>query len=222
MDATRRMEDGFRPTERDVSSRHGAPPSTHCPQSRRARVKPGLDTRSTISWVHPTDSDDEAVSGDEDAQEGAAVKRDPAVGIEDVASRRTTRERLEAAYPSRGESAAQMRRALREYLSERALDAGVVYDVVLAADEAFINAVSHAEAADGLIRVTASVSDGEAAVEVRDGGGGFELRPPGQWPFPDVRRTSGRGVFLIERLMDEVSVRSGQRGTTVRIVRRIG
>lgn len=150
------------------------------------------------------------------------MKRDPAVGMEDVVSRRTTRERLEAAYPSRGESAAQMRRALREYLSERALDAGVVYDVVLAADEAFINAVSHAEAADDVIRVTACVSDGEAAVEVRDGGGGFKLRSPGPRPFPDVRRASGRGVFLIERLMDEVSVRSGQRGTTVRIVRRIG
>ncbi len=131
------------------------------------------------------------------------------------------RERLEATYPSRGESAARMRRTLRGYLSERALDADVVYDVVLAADEAFINAVSHADAAGGVIRVTACVSDGEAAVEVRDGGGGFQLRPPGPQPFPDVRRAGGRGVFLIERLMDEVSVSSGQRGTTVRMVRRL-
>ena len=149
------------------------------------------------------------------------MKRDPAVGMQDVLSRSTTRERLEATYPSRGESAARMRRTLRGYLSERALDADVVYDVVLAADEAFINAVSHADAAGGVIRVTACVSDGEAAVEVRDGGGGFQLRPPGPQPFPDVRRAGGRGVFLIERLMDEVSVRSGQGGTTVRMVRRL-
>jgi anti-sigma regulatory factor (Ser/Thr protein kinase) len=155
-------------------------------------------------------------------REGAAVKRDSAVGMNDVVSRCTTRERLEAAYPSRGESAAQMRRTLREYLSERALDAAAVHDVVLAADEAFINAVSHAEAVDGVIRVTACVSDGEAAVEVRDGGGGgFKLLPPDPQPFPDVRRANGRGVFLIEHLMDEVSVRSGQRGTTVRMVRRL-
>ena len=150
------------------------------------------------------------------------MKRNPAVGMNDVVSRSTTRERLEAAYPSRGGSAAQMRRALRGYLSERALNAGVVYDIVLATDEAFINAVSHAEAADAVIRVTAYVSDGEAAVEVRDGGGGFKLRPPGPQPFPDVRCARGRGVFLIERLMDEVSVRSGPGGTTVRMVRRLG
>jgi anti-sigma regulatory factor (Ser/Thr protein kinase) len=192
------------------------------PSSPPSRWSLALDTRSTISWAQPTDSDTEAVSGDEDAREGAAMKRHPGVGMSDVVSRRTTRERLEAAYPSRGGSAAQMRRALRGYLTERALDAGVVYDVVLAADEAFINAVSHAGAADGVIRVTAYVSGGEAAVEIRDGGAGFKLRPPGPQPLPDVSRASGRGVFLIERLMDEVSVRSGRRGTTVRMVRRLG
>ena len=140
---------------------------------------------------------------------------------EDSRAMRTTGEKLQTAYPPRCASAAQMRQALRAYLSEQALDANVVYDVVLAADEAFINAVSHADAADGVIRVTACVSDGEAAIEIRDGGGGFKLRPPGPQPFPAVRRASGRGVFLIERLMDEVSVRSGQRGTTVRMVRRL-
>ena len=131
-------------------------------------------------------------------------------------------ERLETIYPSRGGSAARMRRALRRYLHARTLDAGVIYDVVLAADEAFVNAVSHAEAADGDIRVTACVSDSEAAVEVRDGGAGFTPRPPGPRPLPDVRRAHGRGLFLIECLMDEVSVRSGRSGTTVRMIRHLG
>jgi anti-sigma regulatory factor (Ser/Thr protein kinase) len=131
-------------------------------------------------------------------------------------------EKLETIYPSRGGSAARMRRALRRYLHERALDAGVIYDVVLAADEAFVNAVSHAGATDGDIRVTASVSDDEAAVEVRDGGAGFTPRPPGPRALPDVCCAHGRGIFLIECLMDEVSVRSGRSGTTVRMVRRLG
>ena len=118
-------------------------------------------------------------------------------------------------------AAAQMRAALRAYLSQRALDAKVIYDVVLAADEAFINAVGHAGAADDLIRVTARVSESEALVEVQDGGGGFSLRGSAAPSVPDVSRAHGRGVFLMESLMDEVSVRSGRRGTTVRLVRHL-
>jgi anti-sigma regulatory factor (Ser/Thr protein kinase) len=142
-------------------------------------------------------------------REGAGVKQDAG-------------EKMETIYPSRGGSAARMRRALGRYLHERALDAGVIYDVVLAADEAFVNAVSHAEAVDGDIHVTACVSDGEAAIEVRDDGAGFTPRPPGPQPLPDVRCAHGRGLFLIECLMDEVSVRSGRSGTTVRMVRHLG
>jgi len=134
---------------------------------------------------------------------------------------RTTLAKLATAYPPQRASAAQMRKALRAYLSEQALDAGVAYDVVLAADEAFINAVSHAGAADELIRVTACVSESEASLEVQDGGGGFTLRRSDPRSVPDVRRPNGRGVFLIENMMDEVSVRSGRRGTTVRMVKRL-
>ncbi len=98
----------------------------------------------------------------------------------------------------------------------------MIYDVVLAADEAFINAVGHACAANDVIRVTARVSESEASVEVQDGGGGFSLRGVATPSVPDVGRAHGRGVFLMESLMDEVSVRSGRRGTTVRLVRHLG
>jgi len=114
-----------------------------------------------------------------------------------------------------------MREDLRAYLAEQALDAAAAYEVVLAADEAFINAVIHARGADDVIRVSACVSQNEAAVEVQDGGRGFTYRRPDRRSVPDVRRPNGRGVFLIESMMDEVSVRSGRRGTTVRMVRRL-
>jgi len=51
--------------------------------------------------------------------------------------------------------------------------------------------------------------------------GGFTLRRSDTPSVPDVRRTNGRGVFLMESLMDEVSVSSGRRGTIVRMVRRL-
>jgi len=109
----------------------------------------------------------------------------------------------------------------RRATAEQVLDAGVAYDVVLAADEAFVNAIVHAGSADDLIRVSACVSESEASVEVRDGGGGFTFRRSDPRSVPDVRRPNGRGVFLIENMMDEVSVRSERRGTIVRMVRRL-
>jgi len=114
-----------------------------------------------------------------------------------------------------------MRRDLRGYLAAHALAANVACDVVLAADEAFINAVSHAGSGDGPIRVSARVSQGEASVEVQDGGCGFTFRRSDPRSVSDVDCSNGRGVFLMESMMDEVSVRSGQRGTTVRMVRRL-
>jgi anti-sigma regulatory factor (Ser/Thr protein kinase) len=143
------------------------------------------------------------------------MKRDPTYSLSHAGAK------LEAAYPPRRASAAPMRGALRAYLSEQELDAKVVFDVVLAADEAFINAVSHARSVDAPILVTACVSGSEASVEVQDGGGGFTLHRSDPQSVPDVRRASGRGVFLIESMMDEVSVRAGRRGTIVRMVRHL-
>ena len=128
---------------------------------------------------------------------------------------------LETAYPPRRASAAQMRRALRAYLREQAVEATVIYDVVLAADEAFINAVGHAGAADDPICVSARVSERNASVEIRDAGRGFTHRRSDPPSVPDVRRADGRGIFLMESLMDEVSVRSGCGGTVVQMVRHL-
>ena len=113
-----------------------------------------------------------------------------------------------------------MRKTLRAYLARQDVAAGVAFQVVLAADEAFANAVTHAGSSD-VIRVSACVSEDRALVEVRDAGAGFTPDASAPRSVPDVRRPSGRGVFLIERLMDEVSVESGRDGTTVRMVRRL-
>ena len=134
--------------------------------------------------------------------------------------RRGSRAGLETVYPPLRSSAAQMRKALGAYLAGQALESGVAFDIVLAADEAFINAVGHA-GGGAPIGVSASVSATEASVEVRDGGGGFTFCRPDVRSVPDVRRRDGRGAFLMESMMDEVSVRSGRRGTSVRMVRHL-
>ena len=135
--------------------------------------------------------------------------------------RRGGRAGLETVYPPLRASAAQMREALGAYLAGQALESGVAFEVVLAADEAFINAVGHAGGGGAPIGVSASVSATETSIEVRDGGSGFAFRRPDVGSVPDVRRPDGRGAFLMESMMDEVSVRSGRRGTSVRMVVRL-
>ena len=128
---------------------------------------------------------------------------------------------VQSSYPPRRASAAQMRRALGVYLTRQSLAASVVRDLVLAAEEALSNAIIHAGGVGGAICVAASVSDGEAAVEVRDGGCGFDFQPSEADSVPDLLDPRGRGLFLMQRIMDEVTVSCDSRGTTVRMVRRV-
>lgn len=114
-----------------------------------------------------------------------------------------------------------MREALRAYLAQHSLAEPVVIDVLLAAEEALNNAILHVGEQGGMIRVSASVCGGHAAVEVQDCGRGFDFHPSDPRCTPDTERPCGRGLFLIEHVMDEVTVSSDSRGTTVRMVRRV-
>jgi serine/threonine-protein kinase RsbW len=114
-----------------------------------------------------------------------------------------------------------MRRDLRAYLLEHSLDQRAVNEVVLAAEEALINAIAYAGDAEGAILVSAWVRRGAASVEVRDVGGGFDVRGIEPGTTPDAERLHGRGLFLIHSVMDEVEITSGARGTTVHMVRRL-
>jgi len=114
-----------------------------------------------------------------------------------------------------------MRKALRAHLVAQSLDARVIDEVVLAAEEALNNAIIPAGDVDGMIRVSSWVSGGEAAIEVQDGGCGVAFRGSDPRFGPDARRPRGRGLFLIHSMMHDVTVKPGRGGTTVRMVRHI-
>ena len=128
--------------------------------------------------------------------------------------------RLRAAFRPRRESASEMRSVLRTFLEGCGLDQDVIAQVVLAADEAFANAVTHGHGKRA-IGVSARVSRRQISVEIRDHGRGFVPGRSRSRPVPDTSRVHGRGVFLIEGLMDEVEIRPGRHGTTVRMLRRL-
>ncbi len=76
-----------------------------------------------------------------------------------------------------------------------------------------MNAIEHAYGSgDAQFEVEARVEGGEVLLCVRD---------EGRWREPRGG-DRGRGLAIIESLMDEVRVTPGRRGTTVRMRRRLG
>ncbi len=87
-------------------------------------------------------------------------------------------------------------------------------DLVLAAHEAAANAIEHSRESFGPGQLNAWLVDGELTVEVRDSGTWEADAPPA-----DER---GRGLALIESLVQEIQVKKNPRGTTLRLVHRSG
>jgi serine/threonine-protein kinase RsbW len=106
---------------------------------------------------------------------------------------------------------APMRRALRNWLID--VEAREISDVVLAVDEAVANAIEHAGLhADGVISVSAQVAGDILHVEVCD---------PGNWKVPLVNETRGRGLLIMNTVMDGVSIEHRTDHTRVAMSRQL-
>ncbi|MDP8943328.1 MAG: SpoIIE family protein phosphatase [Actinomycetota bacterium] len=107
---------------------------------------------------------------------------------------------------------ARLRRLLGRWL--RTVEAGPeeAYDITVACTEACANAVEHAYSpGDASFELAAALDDGEVAITVRDSG---------RWrPARGVNR--GRGLQIMESLMDRAEVTRGEKGTTVELRRRL-
>jgi len=81
-------------------------------------------------------------------------------------------------------------------------------EVELALQEALANAVRHGCGGDATKRVQCCVShdaSGEVLIVIRDPGGGFDAaKVPDPLDRENLFKPSGRGIYLINRLMDEV------------------
>jgi anti-sigma regulatory factor (Ser/Thr protein kinase) len=115
-------------------------------------------------------------------------------------------------------SAVELRASLRALLRSHELDESQGEMVVLAAQEAYNNAVVHPP---GVVEVSAHVFDRVVDVEVHDRGPGFDPRSADATSEPDVLNDHGRGLFLMHRLMDAVAIDSGRAGTTVKMTKRL-
>jgi PAS domain S-box-containing protein len=121
--------------------------------------------------------------------------------------------RLVVDLPSEPRSLGSLRALLRRWLQQAdAVDADV-YAIVMACSEACTNAIEHAGADAGeTIAFEAVLHDGEVVASVRDRGHWRDQRQPSD---------QGRGLDLIEALMDDVWLEIGEDGTTITLRRRL-
>ena len=95
-----------------------------------------------------------------------------------------------------------------------------IMQVELALQEALANAIRHGCRGDASRKVQCVVNcdtDGEVLIVVRDPGAGFDATlVPDPLAADNVLKSSGRGIFLINQLMDEVAFKDGGRELQMR------
>jgi anti-sigma regulatory factor (Ser/Thr protein kinase) len=122
-------------------------------------------------------------------------------------------ERTELTLRAEPESLAQMRRALTRWLRAVGATDAETYEILVACGEACANAIAHAYP-PGEASYVVEARLGADAIEVR-------VRDFGSWRAPRTG-SQGRGLGLIEELMDEVEIDRGAAGTMVRMTRSLG
>jgi PAS domain S-box-containing protein len=121
--------------------------------------------------------------------------------------------RLALDMPSEPGALRSLRALLRRWLAQADAADVDVHAIVMACSEACTNAIEHAGAGpDETISFEAVLQDGEVDVTVRDRGHWRDQRPPSD---------QGRGLDLIDALMDDVQLATTPEGTVVRLRRRL-
>lgn len=94
------------------------------------------------------------------------------------------------------------------------LDPDVVNDLVMAVYEAAANAIEHAyiNAPPGTVRLEARRYPSEVMVTVSD---------RGRWSHEPSSSVRGRGIAMMNELVDEVQIESGEKGSTVELMTRV-
>ena len=122
-------------------------------------------------------------------------------------------DRLALEMPSEPSSLRSLRALLRRWLAQADATEVDVHAIVMACSEACTNAIEHAGAGpEESISFEAWLHDGEVDVTVRDRGQWRDQRPPSD---------QGRGLDLIDALMDDVQLERTADGTVIRLRRRL-
>ena len=103
------------------------------------------------------------------------------------------------------------------------LDPDTVDEIKLAIIEACINAIGHSTSEDQCVSVNFEIQEDSLTIQISDFGQGFDVGPVRQEldkRHQDGQRKRGWGLKIMEELMDEVHVESGEQGTKITMVKR--
>jgi anti-sigma regulatory factor (Ser/Thr protein kinase) len=118
--------------------------------------------------------------------------------------------RLSMELPDQARTVPLCRRLLRAVLQELAVDSSRADDIELALSEAAGNVIQHAYPQPGhRYFVEIELWPDRLRFIVCDQGSGCDAPPPGE---PDLDQPGGRGLWLIERLADQMSLSRGRDG----------
>ena len=110
------------------------------------------------------------------------------------------------------------RHLLGDWMEHLALDDAERADLLLVASELCSNAVRHASGQPGALTMRAWADGDALVVEVEDDGPGMELSH--RLEDPDLEAETGRGIYVVRALTDDLTVRRVDERTVVRAVRR--
>ena len=120
---------------------------------------------------------------------------------------------------------------IRDFVAETARQLGFsdkeIYSIQLAADEAASNIIEHAYAGatDGKFEVECKIEDDTLRIIMRDQGNSFD---PSSVPDPKIhadlseRQIGGLGMYLMRKLMDDVTYQSSTQGNVLTMAKRKG
>lgn len=95
-----------------------------------------------------------------------------------------------------------------------------IEDMKVAVSEACTNAIKHSN--DNVFNITFSILENGLTIEIQDNGKGYDIENALQ---PDLEnpKENGLGLFIIQTLMDDVSIESKEnQGTIVRMTKYLG
>lgn len=117
----------------------------------------------------------------------------------------------------------KLRGLVREFLTNLRVDPSTTYDILLATDEAAANAVAHGQSAggNGLVRLRCSTEGSWVVVAIADEGTGFDPSQVSMDELPSWSSPGGRGLFLVQELMDRVEIEPSSKGTVIEMRRRV-
>ena len=131
---------------------------------------------------------------------------------------------IEKQYKSKRNAVVKAEKLAEKITRKLAFDENERMDIAIAVTEAVNNALEHGNrlVVDKLVTLRFEVTETYLRIVVRDEGGGFSMDGVADPLAPEnLTKPNGRGLLIVDSLMDEVEVKPTPRGTEVIMLKRL-